>query len=257
MPVPGEVTDPSAVTGSDVSIDAPGGALRGYLARPTASPTAVRPGVLVIHEAFGDNDHIRDVARRFAAQGYDALAPELFTRIGPPDPDDRASIMAKIFALSDAQVVSDVDACASHLRALDSASGKVGCIGFCMGGRVTLLVACSSDALDVAVDCWGGFVDRATPDAETTPGRPARVIDMLDRVSCPVLLVGGTEDTNPSPEVLREVHARLHSLGRDATLRIVDGAGHAFFADYRPTYREPQAFALWDEATAFFARHLR
>jgi carboxymethylenebutenolidase len=257
MPVPGEVRDPAALDAADISVDAAGGPLRAYLARPRGADGGARAGVIVVHEAMGLNDHIRDVARRFAAAGYHAIAPELYTRIGPPQAADWETIRAKLFALSDAQVVSDLSACAAHLRSLPGASGRVGCIGFCAGGRTTLLFAASGGAIDAAVDCWGGFVDRASPDEETTPNRPRRVIDMLDGVRCPLLLVGGAEDGNPSPDVLREVHSRLVALGRTAELHIYDGAGHAFFADYRPSYRETQAFALWGEVQEFFAQHLR
>jgi carboxymethylenebutenolidase len=255
MPVAGEVADPLLLETADVSVESPDGALHAYLARPP-SAAGVRPGVIVIHEAMGLNDHIRDVARRFAAAGFDALAPELYTRIGPPEVGDMPALMAKMFALDDAQIVRDLEACAAHVRALDGASGRIGCVGFCAGGRNTLLFACSSDRVDAVVDCWGGYVHRATPDAETLPTRPVPVLQMLDRVSCPVLLVGGAEDANPSPELLREVQARLQAAGKDATLHVFEGAGHAFFADYRPSYREQAAFALWPEMVGFFQRHL-
>ncbi len=254
--VPGAVTDPSRLHTAEVTVESgDGAALRAHLARPIEN--GARPGIIVVHEAFGLNAHTRDVADRFANAGFDAIAPELFSREGPPDPEDRASVMAKIFAMPDARVVADLEACAAHLRALDSSSGKVGCIGFCMGGRDTLLLAGSGHALDAAVVCWGGFIDRATPDAETTENRPRRVVDLLDRVECPIYLVGGAEDQNPSPQLLQQVRDRLAGLGRDVTLDIFDGAGHAFFADYRPTYREAAAQALWPRVLAFFERTLR
>lgn len=250
------MTDTTALQCADLSVQTSDGPLQVFLARPSAG-AGPRAGVVVIHEAMGLNDHIRDVARRFAAAGFDALAPELYTRIGPPDGGDMQSIVTKMQALPDAQVVRDLDACAAHLRGLDDASGRVGCVGFCAGGRYTLLLACSSDRVDAAIDCWGGNVTFASPDTPVTPNRPVPVVDLFDRLSCPVLLVGGAEDGNPSPEVLREVHARLQAAGKDATLRIFDDAGHAFFADYRPSYREAAAFALWPEMVGFFERHLR
>jgi carboxymethylenebutenolidase len=255
VPVPGDVFDPSRLDTADMSVEAPDGALRAYLARPRGG-AGVRPGVIVIHEAFGLNDHIHDVARRFAAVGFDALAPELYTRIGPPDAADPPAMMAKMVALDDAQVVRDLEACAAHLSGLDRASGRVGCVGFCAGGRYTLLLACSSDRVDAAVDCWGGNLHRATPNDETLPTRPVPVVDLLGRLSCPVLLVGGAEDGNPSPDLLKEVHSRLVALGKDASLHIYEGAGHAFFADYRPSYREQAAFALWPEMVGFLQGHL-
>jgi len=250
------VTDAAALHCADVSVPTSDGPLQAFLARPAAGAGA-RAGVIVIHEAMGLNEHIRDVARRFAAAGFDALAPELYTRIGPPDGGDMQSIVAKMQALEDAQVVRDLDACAAHLRGLDDASARVGCVGFCAGERYALLFGCSSERVDAVVDCWGGNVKFAAPDRPVTANRPVPVVDLLERLSCPVLLVGGAEDGNPSPEVLREVHARLQAAGKDATLRIFEDAGHAFFADYRPTYREAAAFALWPEMVGFFERHLR
>jgi carboxymethylenebutenolidase len=254
MPVPGEVHDPAQLDTSEVALHSAAGPLQAYLARPRDA-VGTRPGVIVIHEAMGLNAHIRDVACRFAAAGFDALAPELYTRIGPPRDGDWDSIRAKMSQLADSEVIADLDACATHLRGLDTASGRIGCVGFCAGGRSTLLFACNS-RIDAAVDCWGGSIHRASPDAETTPQRPVAVVAMLDSLSCPLLLVGGAEDANPSPELLRDVTARLQAAGKDVTLHIYDGAGHAFFADYRPSYREAAAFELWPEMLAFFRRHL-
>jgi len=256
MEVPGAVTDPSAVTSSDVSIATSEGRLEGYLARPAGGRP--RAGVIVIHEAFGLNDHIRDLARRFANAGFDALAPNLYTRTGAPRPDDMADVFAKMLGLSDAGVVADLEATAAHLRSLDDASGKVGCIGFCSGGRQTLLFALSSTAVDAAIDCWGGFVDRASPDDVVTANRPTPLVDLAERLRVPLFLVGGAEDANPSPEVLRTLESRLRAAGTAAvSVRIFDGAGHAFLADYRPSYREGPARELWPMLVEFFQAHLR
>ena len=253
MAVPGAVTDPTAVIGTDVTVQSGDTALEAYLARPVAGGS--RPGIIVIHEAFGPNDHIHDLARRFANAGFNALAPNLYTRIGAPP--DMASIMDKMFALGDAQAVADMEASAAYLRDLDGATGKVGCIGFCSGGRHTLLFATSSNKVDAAVDCWGGFIDRATMDADTTEARPTPVIDKVSGVSCPLFVVGGAEDQNPSPAVIHELERRLKDAGKDVTVKIFDGAGHAFLADYRPSYREGPAFQLWGDIEMFFDKHLR
>ena len=130
------------------------------------------------------------------------------------------------------------------------------CIGFCSGGRQTLLFACSSVAADAAVPCWGGFIEKATPDEETTDNRPVKIIDLAGNAYCPLYVVGGAEDQNPSPEVLAELARRLDATGKDATVEIFEGAGHAFLADYRPSYAEPQAHDLWGKVIAFFHKHL-
>jgi len=253
MSVPGAVQDPSLIETSEVEVEAPAGRLKAYLARPTG---ARRGAVIVIHEAFGMVEHIRDVTRRFAAAGYDTLAPDLYTRIGPPDPDRMESVLPKMLAVDDATVVADLEASAAYLRALPGGASKVGVIGFCSGGRQALLLAVSSDKVDAAIDCWGGSVHRASADEERMPTRPVPPMEMMDKLHCPTLIVGGAEDQNPSPEIVEELVRRGKAAGKDVTSKVFPDAGHAFFADYRPSYREAQAHELWDDVLAFFGRHL-
>lgn len=250
MPVPGAVSDSTHIDTSELRI----GDIDAYLARAVGA--GPRGGIIVIHEAFGMVPHITDLARRFAAAGFNAIAPNLYTRTGSPDPTDFPAVFKVMFGKSDAEAVADLDLAAAHLRGLDNSNGKVGVIGFCSGGRQTLLYACSSQAPDAAVDCWGGFVDRATPEAETTPARPTPVRDLAANASCPIYLAGGADDENPSPAVIDDVAQRLRAAGKDVTVRVWDGAGHAFLADYRPSYSEPQAHELWADIIAFFGRHL-
>ena len=145
--------------------------VNGYLARPAAP--GEHPGMIVIHEAGGLNGHIRDVADRIASLGYVALAVDLYTREGgPPPAGDTDALMKRLFSMSDATVLGDLEGAADFLRAREDVTARVGCIGFCMGGRYTLLFAVSSDRLDAAVDCWGGFIDKATPQERSSPERP-------------------------------------------------------------------------------------
>jgi len=256
MSVPGAVQDPERLQTADITVDSGGTPVPAYLARPRDA--AVHPGIIVIHDAFGLGDHTRDVARRFANAGFDALAPDLYSRTGAPDPaGGSTSLFNALFRVEDATVVRDLDASAAHLRSLDGGNGKVGCVGFCSGGRYTLLFACSSDQVDAAISCWGGFIDRATPDAETTPQRPTPVVDLAENLHCPLLLVGGAEDQNPSPELLTRLDERMRRAGKDVSLEIFANAGHAFFHDGRPNYREEAAQKLWPIMLEFFARHLR
>jgi carboxymethylenebutenolidase len=251
----GEVLHPELLRSEQVSFESDGARIDAYLTRPGDGRTA--PGIVVIHEIFGPVEHIRDVARRFANAGYNALAPNLYSREGTPDPSDFDACRAKAVALPDKQAVRDLANAAGHLRSLDGATDKVGVIGFCSGGRHTLLAACASDAFDAAVDCWGGMITRATPDDETTAARPRKPIDLVAGLSCPLYAVFGEGDQNPSPEVARELEQRLARVSQPWTVEIFENAGHAFFADYRPSYVEAAAFDLWSKATAFFERHLR
>lgn len=255
MPVPGQVTNPEAVQASEMTFQSGGDSLNGYLARPSRAGTY--PGVIVIHEAFGMVKHIRDLARRFANAGFIALAPDLYSRVGSPNPDDMQSVLPKMFGLSDAQIVRDLEAAAAYLRGQPGQNGKVGCIGFCSGGRQTLLFACSSDRVDAAVDCWGGFISSATPQDKTTPERPTPVIDLLPQLHCPLYAVFGAEDQNPAPAEAEELRQRLERAGQTFQIQVFENAGHAFLADYRPSYREGPAFELWPRASSFFQTHLR
>ena len=250
MAVPGAVSDTTTIDTSDIRV----GEIDASLARAVGD--GPRGGVIVIHEAFGMVPHINDLARRFAAAGYNTIAPNLYTRTGSPDPSDYPAVFKAMFGKSDAEAVADLDAAAAYLRGLDNANGKVGVIGFCSGGRQTLLFACSSQAPDAAVPCWGGFVDRATPDAETTDARPTPVRDLAANASCPIFLAGGADDQNPTPAVLQDVADRLSAAGKDVTLKVWDGVGHAFLADYRPSYSEKEAHELWADVLAFFGTHL-
>lgn len=254
MALAGEVTNPEKLETRDFTFQSDGTAIGGYLARPREPGTY--PGVIVIHEAWGVLDHIRDVTRRFANLGYIALAPELYTRVGAPKPGDGMDIVrGRMLAMPDSQLVRDLDKAAEVLAAEPGMSGKIGCVGFCMGGRTTLLYACSSNRLSAAIDCWGGAV---TADmSPVTENRPTPVIDLVPKLCCPLYVVSGEEDANPSPAHVEQLRQRLQQAGKNFTVETFKNAGHAFFADYRPSYREKAAFDLWPKMVAFFDRNLK
>jgi carboxymethylenebutenolidase len=255
--VPGAVRDPSRVRAEDLTFPgADGTQVNGYLARPADEGS--HAAMIVIHEAGGLNDHIRDVGNRFANIGYVALAVDLYTREGGPPPmDDVQAMMKRLFSIPDARVLGDLEGAADFLRGRDDVTGRVGCIGFCMGGRYALLFACSSDRPNAAVDCWGGFIDKATPDERSTPERPVPPLELADKLKCPLLAAIGAEDQNPSPEMGAQLLERARRSGNEVKVDVYEGAGHAFFADYRPTYRPEAAAKLWQEIVPFCKRHLQ
>jgi carboxymethylenebutenolidase len=256
MPVAGEVKNPETLDTRDVTFTSDGFAMRGYVARPKGQGTY--PGVIILHEAFGLVEHERDVARRFANVGFIALAPDVYSRIGAPrSASDMNEVRTKMFGLRDEQLIRDFEAAAAFVRAQPGCNGKVGCVGFCVGGRWTLLFACSSNKVDAAIDCWGGFIMRATPEAVTTVERPTPVIDLVPHLHCPLYVVCGEEDQNPSPADAAELRKRLEHSGKPFQFDMFKDAGHAFFADYRPSYREKAAFELWPRMVAFFQSHLK
>jgi carboxymethylenebutenolidase len=256
--VPGAVTDPSRVIAEQLTFTgAHGTQVNGYLARPADSHPAGHPAMIVIHEAGGLNDHIRDMTNRFANLGYVALGVDLYTREGgPPPAGDLQAMMERLFAMSDATVLGDLGGAADFLRAREDVAGAIGCIGFCMGGRYTLLFACASDRLSAAVDCWGGFIDKATPEERSTPERPTPPLELAAGLHCPLLAAIGAEDQNPSPQLGEELRERAAATGQEVKVDVYEGAGHAFIADYRPTYRPEPAAKLWAEIVPFLARHL-
>jgi carboxymethylenebutenolidase len=254
MALAGQVTNPERLAGRDVTFQSDGAAINAYLVRPREPGSY--PGIIVIHEAWGVIEHIRDVARRFAGLGYIALAPDLYTRVGAPKPEDPMSVvLSRMLSLPDAQLVRDLDKAADLLAAEPGITGKIGCVGFCMGGRTTLLYACSSKRLTAAIDCWGGGI---TADASpVTAQRPTPIVDLVPHLGCPLYAVCGEEDANPSPAQIEMLRQRLQQAGKTSTVEVFKNAGHAFFADYRPSYREKAAFELWPKMAAFFDTHLK
>lgn len=259
--VPGAVTDPSRVLGGDITYHGHGGdPVNGYLARPAGQGEGPFPAMVVIHEAGGLGEHIRDVVNRFANIGYVSLGVDLYTREGgPPDTSNLEALFARLFAMSDEVVLRDLEGAADALRARGDTTGKVGCIGFCMGGRLTLLFACSSEKLSAAIDCWGGFIDSANGQERTTDLRPNPPLEMAGHVHCPLYAAVGAEDHNPSPEIGERLREELSKSphAEDCGVEIYDGAAHAFFADYRPTYRPEPAAKLWERIVPFLDGHLK
>ncbi|HEX2151117.1 MAG TPA: dienelactone hydrolase family protein [Stellaceae bacterium] len=253
---PGVVTDPSRIKGGVISLQSGGDTIAAYHAYPNQPGSY--PGIVVIQEAFGLDDHICDLARRFANIGYNAVAPALYWRRGAPkDPNNIETVFPVMFGLPDSEAVQDLEAAADYLRAMPSATGKIGAIGFCSGGRHTLLFACSSNKVDAAIDCWGGFIHRATPNDETTAARPKAPLDMVGQLNCPLFGVFGAEDQNPPVALEAELKKRAQEAGKDVTTKIYQNAGHAFLADYRPSYREGPAHELWGDIRNFFDKHLK
>ena len=229
-----------------------GDQVSGYLARPLGA--GPYPGVIVIHEIFGLVTHIKEVTRKMAAHGYVALAPDLHHREGPGDPEDVAAKVRGDGGVPDARCIGDVEGAANLLRSLPYCNGKVGVIGFCSGGRQTYLVACNIPSLDAAIDCYGGRVVAAPSDLSQR--QPKAPIDMTEGLNCTLLGLFGEDDSSPSPEQVAQIEQELNRLGKAYEFHTYPNAGHAFFADYRPSYRQEAAVDGWQRVFAWFDRHL-
>ena len=229
-----------------------GDEIEAYVARPTEDTT--RGGVVVIHHLPGYDRSTKEIARRFAELGYDAICPNLYWRQAPgAAPDDAAATARAQGGVPDEQLIGDVAGAAAHLRSLAGSNGKVGVIGYCSGGRQSVLAACNLD-LDAAVDCYGAFVT-GTPPAEF-PLKITNLVDQLHNLRCPLLGLFGKEDSYPTPEQVADLDEILTANDKPHEFHSYDDAGHAFFAVERPSYRVAAANDGWERIEAFFNTHL-
>lgn len=225
--------------------------IKSFLAKPAGTVQDRGAAVIVIHEIWGLNDHIRDVARRFAAQGYTALAPDLFRGQQPPQVvvGNFKPVMDFLANIPDQRMVGDLEAAILHLNGQGSA--RVGSVGFCMGGLYSYLLATKSTRLNAAVDFYGRIVY-----PETNEKKPASPIDLAPQLKCPLLCHFGETDTGipvSDVEILRE---RLRQSTQPWKINIYPGSGHAFFNDTRPSYDKASAADAWQETLDFFKKHL-
>jgi carboxymethylenebutenolidase len=226
--------------------------IEAYLARPDGEHD--RGGVVVIHHMPGYDRASKEIVRRFAELGYDAICPNLYWREAPgADPSDAAATARAQGGVPDERLVGDVAGAATYLRELPEANGKIGVIGYCSGGRQSVLVACNVD-VDAAVDCYGAFVT-GTPPADF-PVPITNLEDQLANLRCPLLGLFGNEDKMPSPEHVDRLEQLLQEHGKTYELHRYDNAGHGFFASDRPSYRVEAANDGWERIAEFYAKYL-
>jgi carboxymethylenebutenolidase len=229
-----------------------GDEIEAYLAQPEAAGR--RGGVVVIHHLPGYDRATKEITRRFAELGYDAICPNLFWREAPgAAPDDAAAVVRARGGVPDARLIGDVGGAAAHLRSLPTSNGKVGVIGYCSGGRQSVLAACNLD-LDAAVDCYGAYVTGIAP--EGFPIKVTNIVDHLPNLRCPVLGLFGNDDQHPSPAHVDEFEKILTEHGKTYEFHRYDDAGHAFFAPDRPSYRVAAANDGWQRIAMFYATYL-
>jgi len=230
-----------------------GDEIEAYLARPEGErEPGPRGGVVVIHHMPGYDRATKEMVRRFAELGYDAICPNLYHREAPgASPDDAAAVARAQGGVPDARLVGDVEGAAAYLRGLDTGNGKVAVIGHCSGGRHAVLAACHLD-LQAAIDCYGAFVTGEVP-----PERPTtNLVDQLPNLSAPLLGLFGNEDVHPSVAEVDELEQILTDQGSTYEFHRYDDAGHAFFAVDRPSYRVAAANDGWERIAGFLSTHL-
>ena len=230
-----------------------GDAINAYYARPLGEGPF--PGMVLIHHLPGWDELYRDFTRKFAHHGYIAISPDLYHRFGSGTPDDVAAKARGEGGAPDDQVVGDMSAAAAYIRSLPYASGKVGVIGSCSGGRHAFLCACRSTSFDAAIELWGGRVVMGAD--ELTPQQPVAPIDYSADLSCPMLGLFGADDQSPTPEQVAQHEQALKDAGKDYEFHMYDGAGHGFFYYDRGAYRQEQAVDGWGKVFAFAGKHLQ
>lgn len=231
------------VTAAELSYGAVEGRdARGYYARPTAAPAdAPLPALLVIHEWWGLNDNVRAMARRFAGEGYQVLAVDLYDGRVAATPDDARAAMGAVMA-DPARGVAHLRTGSAFLRDARRAT-RMGVLGWCFGGGWSLEAAL---ALPESVDAAVMYYGRAVTDR-----------DRLARLDAPLLGHFGGADTGIPLDGVRAMEAALRGLGRDATVHVYEGAGHAFANPSGQRYDAAAAELAWARTTEFLARHLR
>ena len=220
-----------------------GTTMRAWMARPKEE--GAYPGLLVFQEAFGVNAHIRDIAGRFAREGFVAVAPELFHRTGAGFDgryDDFPSAVPHMKALNDASMGADLRAAHDWVRGSIGAELPIFAIGYCMGGRAAFLAALTLP-LAGAISYYGGGI---APNA-TNPG----LLGRASGIQAPLLLFWGGRDKHIPPEQVRAVTDALRATGRNFVNVEISNADHAFFCDARASYSPAAALLAWPLTLAF------
>ena len=242
-------TDVAGLEAGEAKVAVAGGELPAYWAKPAGKRGL--PVVLVVQEIFGVHEHIKDVCRRLAKQGYLAVAPELYARQGDPSqvadiPTLVKDIVAKV---PDAQVMADLDATAAW-AAKNGGGGKLGITGFCWGGRIVWMYAAHNPQLAAGV-AWYGPVARSY-----FPG-DATALDQAARIKAPMLALYGGADGGIPNETVEKMGQALKAAGNTKSeVVIYPEMPHAFHADYRPSYRKEAAQDGWQRLSAWFRNYL-
>jgi carboxymethylenebutenolidase len=242
-------TDTVGLTAGEVTLTIGGQSVPVYRAQPADGKNL--PVILVVSEIFGVHEHIADIARRFAKQGYLALAPELFVRQGdahnaPSIPDLMKNIIAKV---PDAQVMGDLDACVAWAKENGGNTDKLGITGFCWGGRIVWLYCAHNPQVRAGVAWYGRLVGDKTA---LTPQNP---LDIAPSLKTPVLGLYGGKDNSIPQDTIAQMKAALAKTGNQSTFVVYPDAGHAFNADYRSSYVEADAKDGWRRTLAWFKAH--
>ncbi|CAE6748887.1 dienelactone hydrolase family protein [Paraburkholderia haematera] len=245
-------TDSDGLEAGEIGVRSGDTLVPAYRAQPKGKTHL--PVIIVIHEAFGVHEHIADVCRRFAKLGYLAIAPDLFVREGDPMvlPTIQQISDQILSKVPDEQALDDLDATVAWAGEHGGDLNRLGVNGFCWGGRIAWLYAEHNPRLKAAV-VWYGRV--GGEHSATTPANP---LDRVGDLHAPVLGLYGRQDQGIPQETLAQMKQAIPQgpqVGRGSQFVVYDDAGHAFFADYRPSYRKADAEDGWRRALVWFKQH--
>lgn len=248
-------TDSDGLEAGEISIATSAGDIPGYRARPL-KPTGKVPVILVVHEIFGVHEHIKDVCRRLAKVGFYAVAPELFARQGDVSKlTDFKEIQSKVVSkVPDAQVLSDLDAAVAFAKKDPHAdTSKLSITGFCWGGRIVWLYAAQQPALKAGVAWYGKLV------GEKDDLHPLHPADVITKLKAPVLGLYGAKDqgipVSTVEQQAQSLAASSNGPAKASSIHLYPEAGHAFFADYRPSFHPKSAEDGWKRLLDWLKSH--
>ena len=223
--------------GKMVEFRADGRTAQGYLVEP-AGP-GPHPGLVVVQEWWGLNDHIKDVADRFAAEGYVAFAPDLYEGVVTTDPTKAGELMQR---LDQNKALQTLNGAVEFLKGQEAVNpDRLAVTGFCMGGSFALLLPCHNKSLKAAAPFYGDV----PPD------------DVLKNLSAPILFIGAENDFWITQDKMDRLKEALAKFGKEGEVKVYKGVGHAFFNDTRPdAYDKEAAEDAWRRVLDFFAAHV-
>lgn len=238
------------VLSENVRFEGKGGTLGGYLARPSGK--GPYPGVIVIHENRGITDYIKGVTQNLAKEGYVGLAVNLVSRsLGPDYPGGSDEALQALGKLSDADAMADLDAGAEYLKKQPVVfTNSIGCMGFCMGGRYSLLFAAHRKELKAAVVFYGRPINRITPLQPKSP------VDVVPEINAPILGNFGDADPVVPNDDVKKLEEELRKNHKTFDLKVYPGAKHAFHRE-GPNYHEEAAKDSWRRTLDWFAGYLK
>ena len=244
------ITDSADIISGETSVPTQGKNMPAFHAKPRHASGPL-PVILVVQEIFGVHEHIRDICRRLAVEGYLAVAPELYFRQGDPaEYHDIPTLFNELVSkVPDTQVLADLDHVANWASRHGGDMRNMGITGFCWGGRITWLYAAHNPQLKAGVAWYGKLLGDKTMQQQQHP------VDIAVNLTAPVLgLYGGKDDSIPqdSVETMRQA---LRAANSNAEIVVYPEAGHAFNADYRPSYHEESAKDGWQRMLVWFRQH--